>query len=39
VTGYLDLNGEQVGVLDLEKTIEASARIQEKSIPAAEAIS
>ena len=39
VTGYLDLNGEQIGVLDLEMTIEASARIQEKSIPVAEAMS
>jgi len=39
VTGYLDLNGEQIAVLDLEKAIEASARIQEKSIPAAEAMS
>ena len=39
VTGYLDLNGEQISVLDLEKTIEASAKIQEKSIPAAEVMS
>jgi chemotaxis signal transduction protein len=39
VTGYLDLNGEQIEVLDLEKTIAASAMIQERSIPAAEAMS
>jgi len=36
VTGCLDLNGEQIDVLDLEKTIAAGARIQEESMAAAE---
>lgn len=37
VTGCLDLNGEQIDVLDLEKAIGASAKICEGLIPAAEA--
>ncbi len=37
VTGCLDLNGEQIDVLDLEKTIGASARIEQGLILAAEA--
>jgi len=39
VTGYLDLNEEQINVLDLEKAIEASASVEKESIPAAEALS
>jgi chemotaxis signal transduction protein len=39
VTGTLDLHGEQIDILDLEKAIAASARIKEGLIPAAEAVS
>jgi chemotaxis signal transduction protein len=39
VTGCLDLNGEQIDVLDLEKAIAASASVEEALIPAAEALS
>jgi chemotaxis signal transduction protein len=39
VTGCLDLNGEQIDILDLEKTIAAGARTQEESIAAAEVLS
>jgi chemotaxis signal transduction protein len=37
VTGCLDLNGEQIDVLDLEKTIGASARMEQELVPAGEA--
>jgi chemotaxis signal transduction protein len=37
VTGCLDLNGEQIDVLDLEKTIATSASVSEGSAPTAEA--
>lgn len=39
VTGCLDLNGEQIDVLDLEKTIAASARTEPQSTKPAEALS
>jgi chemotaxis signal transduction protein len=39
VIGCLDLNGQQIDVLDLEKAIAAGTRIQEESIPAAEVLS
>ena len=39
VTGCLDLNGEQIDVLDLERAIAAGARSEEESILAAEALS
>jgi hypothetical protein len=39
VTGHLDLNGEQIDVLDLEKAIALSAAIQNEWIPATEALS
>jgi chemotaxis signal transduction protein len=39
VTGCLDLNGEQVDVLDLEKAIAAGARSEEEPILAAEVLS
>jgi chemotaxis signal transduction protein len=39
VTGRLDLNGEQIDVLDLEKAIAAGAGSEEEPIPAAEALS
>jgi chemotaxis signal transduction protein len=39
VIGCLDLNGEVIDVLDLEKAIAAGARIQEESISAAEVLS
>ena len=38
VTGTLDLNGEQVDVLDLEKTITASVRAEEESRATVEAL-
>ena len=37
VTGCLDLNGEQIDVLDLEKAIGASARMEQALVPAGEA--
>lgn len=37
-TGSIDLNGEEIDVLDLEKAIAASARISEGSEQAAEAL-
>jgi len=37
VTGCLELNGEQIDVLDLEKTIGASARMEQALVPAEEA--
>ena len=37
VIGCLDLNGEQIDVLDLEKTIVASAKFEEGLIPVGEA--
>jgi chemotaxis signal transduction protein len=39
VTGCLDLKGEQIDVLDLEKAIAAGARSEEESILAAEVLS
>jgi chemotaxis signal transduction protein len=39
VTGCLDLNGEQIDLLDLEKAVAAGARSQEESIAAVEALS
>jgi len=39
VTGHLDLNGEQIDVLDLEKAIALSAANQNEWIPATEALS
>jgi chemotaxis signal transduction protein len=39
VTGRLDLNGEQIEVLDLEKAIAFSAAYQNEWIPATEALS
>ena len=39
VIGCLDINGEAIDVLDLEKAIAAGARIQEESISAAEVLS
>jgi chemotaxis signal transduction protein len=39
VTGCLDLNGEQIEVLDLEKAIAFSAAKQNEWIPATEALS
>jgi hypothetical protein len=37
VTGSLELNGEQIDVLDLEKAIGASARMEQALVPAGEA--
>jgi len=37
VAGRLDLNGEQIDILDLEKAIGASAKMEEGLIPVAEA--
>jgi chemotaxis signal transduction protein len=37
VTGCLDLNGEQIDILDLEKTIGTSARMEQALVPAGEA--
>jgi len=39
VTGHLDLNGEQIDVLDLEKAIAFSAANKNEWIPATEALS
>jgi len=39
VTGRLDLNGEQIDVLDLEKAIAISAATKDEWIPATEALS
>jgi chemotaxis signal transduction protein len=39
VTGTLELNGEQIEVLDLEKAIATSARIEQGSTTAVEALS
>ena len=39
VTGYLELNEEQIDVLDLEKAIAAGVRNEEKAVPAVEALS
>jgi chemotaxis signal transduction protein len=39
VTGHLDLNGEQIEVLDLEKAIAFSAAQKSEWIPATEALS
>jgi hypothetical protein len=39
VTGYLDLNEEQIDVLDLEKAIAAGVRSHEEPIPGSEALS
>jgi chemotaxis signal transduction protein len=39
VTGYLDLNGERIDVVDLEKTIAACAANKHESIPTTEALS
>jgi chemotaxis signal transduction protein len=39
VTGHLDLNGEQIEVLDLEKAIAFSAANKNEWIPATEALS
>jgi chemotaxis signal transduction protein len=38
VTGLLDLNGEQIAVLDLEKAIAINAASKEKWTPATEAL-
>jgi chemotaxis signal transduction protein len=38
VTGTLDLNGERIDVLDLEKTIAASARVEQEARATAEAL-
>ena len=38
VTGSIDLNGEQIDVLDLEKAIAASARVEEGASQPAEAL-
>lgn len=39
VTGYLDLNGEQIDVLDIEKAIAISTAGNQELIPATEALS
>ena len=39
VTGYLELNEEQIDVLDLEKAIAAGVRSHEESIPGSEVLS
>jgi chemotaxis signal transduction protein len=39
VTGLLDLNGEQIAVLDLEKAIAINAARKEEWIPTTEALS
>ena len=38
VTGCIDLNGEQLDVVDLEKAIATSARISESLVPRVEAL-
>lgn len=38
ITGCMDLNGEQIDVIDLEKAIATSAKISESSAPAVEAL-
>lgn len=37
VTGCLELNGEHIDVLDLEKAIAASAKVEQAAVPAGEA--
>jgi hypothetical protein len=39
VTGYLELNEEQIDVLDLEKAIAAGVRSQEEPIHGSEVLS
>jgi len=38
ITGCMDLNGEQIDVIDLERAIATSAKFSESSVPAVEAL-